>query len=278
VYGFARTFVVLESFWEGPKWLIALKMGAVYLAGGWLVWRGRSAFGALPRPAACVLGACLAFAAVQATLGVYYFGSDSERWVFLAPLVWVGLGVAAAALPWQGRAGAFAGVAALAAANLVLGIWPSATDGSVEQRVLAFDRATGGDALVVTPGHDWLSYYTLYRPEAEGRVEVVSLINLALKRPDDADGLLADVARRAERAREAGRPVVLVRVLDPKESPLEDPWQGLGHLGMPFEKVRAWAKRYEWDTFRLDEPRRTQAWRLKPAPAGFAASAGANGS
>jgi hypothetical protein len=264
-YGLARTFVFLEFFWAAPKWVIALK-GAVFLAvAAWAIRHIRPVWGRLDPPARSVRRAVLLFVALQAALGAYFFGSDTERWVFIAPLLWLALADAVSlASASQQRLAALI-VGAMFTVNLVQGIWPAATDRSTEARVRALAEILPGKAVVViTPGEDWLGYYHYFTGE---RLDRLDLLDVAMRTRDDHAAFYAEIERRIDRAREAAGTVLMIRVIDPSENYRVSAWQALAAFGYQPPQVREWFGRYRWDEMRLNDPAHTRVYRLRaPAP------------
>jgi hypothetical protein len=109
VYGFARTFLFLEFFYGAPRWVIAFKGVFLLAIVFWLAWRAAVIRGRAPH-AVPRFGLALApFLLLQAAVGVRFFGSDTERWIFIAPAVWLALG---AWVPGLSRAREWWGVSA----------------------------------------------------------------------------------------------------------------------------------------------------------------------
>jgi hypothetical protein len=264
-YGFLRTLIALDSFWTAPLAQTVLKAGGMLLGFGWLAWQWRTHRIRLSRLLRTLTIALVPFAALQIGLGVYYFGSDSERWVFLMPVCWLIAGAGAAELPARQRMLAALSVAALALVNLTQGIGPLATDRSTPERVRALTRLLDRPGVVVTPGHDWLSYFHFFAPEQRD-TEILSLFLLAREHPGEPDAVLGEVRRRLDAARRNSRPVLLLRVLDPHENFHEDPWQMLAGLGLGPRQTRAWFNRFTWQAIALDDDARTPLFRLTGGP------------
>lgn len=245
-YGFARTIVVLESLWSASHAWIAVKAGALVVATGWLGWQGARFRRQLSPEGRTLLLALIPFTALQTLLGVWYFGSDSERWIFIMPVVWLAIGAIVATLPVRKQVIAATGVAILGAVNLCTGIGPLATDHSTEERVRVLVDHAEMPTLVITPGHDWLSYLSFYAPDAR-HVEVMSLFALARKHEGNADALFREVTARMDDANRQGRSVLLIRVLDPQENFREDPWQLLETLNCGPRRLQGWFQQRTWE-------------------------------
>jgi hypothetical protein len=145
LYGVARTLVYspypYEASW--PRVIACFLVGAGALA----VMLALGRRGGAPLGRAVTLGWLLPYAAV----GVAFFPSDPERWIFLLPLGW--LSVAAAA-----RARATWGLACvLVCVNLALWL-PRAADDSWRRRAEAASAHLRPGDLVVSPGHGWDEY------------------------------------------------------------------------------------------------------------------------
>jgi hypothetical protein len=151
--------------------------------------------------------ATLAWALPYALVGVAFFASDAERWIFLLPLAW--LSVAAA----RGRARVALGLAAaLFALNLM--VWlPHARDLSWRDRARAAGRfALDGD-LIVSPGHGWDEYVGFYEGVAVGHFPLVYHAG----RLGSAAAMKAQLAADLDDARRRGHRALLVRFDDPHD-------------------------------------------------------------
>jgi len=260
VYGFARTFLFLEFFYGAPRWVIAFKGVFLLAIVLWLAWRvavirGRAPH-AMPR-----FGLALApFLLLQAAVGVRFFGSDTERWIFIAPAVWLALGAWVPAFPARSRAGVVGLLVLLFSVNLVQGVWPLATDTQVQERVAALRAVLPEKSLVITPGQDWFDYYRYFT----GRdTPSISLIDLALRHGRNPDAFWGHLRRSVEEARRAGTPVVLLRVLDGDENVRGTPWPELAAFDYTPERIREWAGTYTWVEQQLGDARRTRIYWLR---------------
>lgn len=260
LYGVARTFVYLEFFWEAPTWVIALKGLGLVAAGVWATWRIRSTWGRLSSTAKTVLGSLLPFVLLQAVFGIYFLGSDTGGWIFIAPLAWLVLAAHLSVQPLPQRRIAAVGVCLLFMINLVQAVWPAATDSATKARVLALDSLLPAQKLLITPGEDWADYYYYYTSK---HLDGLGLLDLAILHRDDHAAFYRDLEQHIADAREAKRPVVMIRVLDPSENYKRMPWQELEALGYPADRFRLWAQRYQWEEQRLSDPERTRIYMLR---------------
>lgn len=260
VYGFARTFVYLEFFWAAPKWIIALKSLGLAAAGVWTTWGIRSMWDQLSPTAKAVLGSLSAFVLLQAVFGVYFFGSDTERWIFIAPVVWLALAGHLSHLAFQRRRIAAVAVCFMFTINLIQAIGPAATDAATKTHVLALNRWLPAQALLITPGQDWTGYYYYYTSK---RLETVGLLGLAMQHRDDTRGFYRELEARIADARKAKRTIVMIRVLDPSEDYNRTPWQELADLGYLPDRLRRWFQQYRWKEQRLIDPERTRIYWLR---------------
>jgi hypothetical protein len=260
VYGFARTFLFLEFFYDAPRWVIAFKGVFLLAIVFWLTWRVSVIRGRAPHAVPRFALALTPFLLLQAAVGVRFFGSDTERWIFIAPAVWLALGAWVPAFPGGARAVMVGLLALLFAVNLVQGIWPLATDTQVQERVVALGAVLPEKALVITPGQDWFGYYRHFT----GRDTLsISLITLALRHGRNQDEFWGHLRRSVEEARRAGTPVVLLRVLDRDENLKATPWQELAAFGYGPERIREWAATYRWVEQQLGDARRTRIYWLR---------------
>lgn len=280
LYGFARTFVYLEFFWDAPKWVIAFKSLGILAAAVWATRGIRSVWGQLSPTAKAVIGSLLGFVLLQVAFGVYFFGSDSERWIFVAPVVWLVLAAHLSRQPLSQRRIAAVGVCLVFAINLALAIWPAATESATKARVLALDKLLPAHALLISPGGDWSDYYQFFTAKTLERVTLDGVADFmadplpiveaqgglqipAILSGDDHAGFYQTLDRRIAAAREARGAVVMIRILDPTENFKRSPWQVLESMGYPAERIRRWAQRYQWEERRLSDPEHTRIYWLR---------------
>lgn len=256
IYGFARNFLYLESFWTAPRWVILLKGLALLATGGWLVWHWRSNRTRFSDPACIILGSLLGFVLCQALLGVYFFGSDTERWVFLTPIVALALAAITDAWPAKQQQVCAICLLVLALVNLAQGIWPLATNHNAEERVVALSALVTEDTLVISTGNDWTSHYSFYVPGS--KLDRISLMDLAVRHKDEHEAYFQELAERMQQAHRAGRRVLLIRVLDESDDLQETPWPELARYGYTPQQIRAWFRSYPWMAIQLSDP--TNTW------------------
>jgi len=260
LYGFARTFVYLEFFWDAPKWVVALKILGFLAAAVWATRGIRSVWTRLSPTAQVVLGSLSVFVLLEVAFGVYFYPSDTERWIFILPVIWLVLAAHLSLLDVRRRRIAAAGLALMFAINLVQAIWPAATDSAPKDRVQALDAVLPRDALAVTPGQDWLDYYRYYTSRD---LDSLDLVVMAIQHGGDPAGFYAKLDAGIAAARRAGRSVVMIRILDPTENYRRSPWPDLDALGYPAERIRLWAQRYQWEERRLTDPEGTRVYWLR---------------
>ncbi len=262
LYGFARTFVYLEFLYTGRLWLIAAKLAGFLVAALWATYCFTRVFPRINPLALTVLGSLVPTVLLLGVLGISWFPSEPERWVFVLPPIWLALGATLSLLSVRARALAGGVVALLFVVNLVDGILPLRADTAARDRVLALRRALPPGSLVLTPGHDWVDYYHFFTGT---RVETLSLITLAIEHRGDDAAFFRDLDRRLDQALAAGRPVASIRILDPEETGRLTPWLELNTFGYPIERLRGHLARRRWEESRLDDPSRTRVhWLLGP--------------
>jgi hypothetical protein len=143
IYGAAKALVYSPYTYEA-SW--AQVLGCFAAGALALIFLLRLAWGKMP------LGknATLAWVAAYGAVGVAFFPSDHERWIFLLPVLWLSV---AAASPRRVAAAALA----LVAVNLVLWVPRARDDRWRKQAEAATAHLQMGD-LVVSPGHGWDEY------------------------------------------------------------------------------------------------------------------------
>jgi hypothetical protein len=217
LWGMARSLVYAPYLYEASrvKVVVASSLGALFaLALIASSWRGPS-----PISRAAVLAWVLPYGAV----GLAFFASDSERWIFLLPLAW--LLVAARARPDR----VLVIAAGLIVANCVFWL-PTARDARAVDQARAYASSLRAGDLVVSPGHGWDESIVLY---ADDVVPFPLVYHAALR--GDLDGLARDLDAAMAAAHARGARVVLARMND--DSVLG--WKELAVLGIDREAVYA---------------------------------------
>jgi hypothetical protein len=175
--------------------------------------------------------------APYALLGVLFFGSDSERWLFVLPVLWLLAAVALAIRPGRARIAVWV-LAYLAAANLCTGIWPQHRDaGGTRARAESVAHLLHPGDLLVFPGHSWDEYVSWYaRPEL--KIEPFPFVYYAAR--DGFDACWARLDREVAAARARGGQVIAVRLFDDDETAEPDPrgFDELAALGMGKSRLR----------------------------------------
>ncbi len=224
VYGMAKTLVYAPYPYQAPwsRVIAQTALGVGALAA--IVWLGRRPGRARPLPAL----AAAAWIAPYAIVGIAFFASDNERWLFLLPPAWLFAGAGAETSPRALRA-ACAVVAALLALDLALGL-PLARESEMRDRADAVAAQVRAGDLVVSPGHSWDEYIGFYQGVDVDRFPMIYFCG-------DLGGpaaMRAELARRVADARARGARVFLARVDEPDGA---DGWKELALFGVSPENV-----------------------------------------
>jgi len=194
LYGASKALVYSPYLYEAswPRVLAHFACGALALAALLVIARRARPLGR---------AVALAWLIPYGLLGLAFFPSDAERWIFLLPLLWLSVACA-------GRArAALLVVTLMFAANLV-GWLPVARDRTARERAAAASRVTHAGDLVIFPGHGWDEYLGfLDGPAVEPYPLVFHAARLGGRAP-----LCADLAAAIARARSAGHAVLLARL------------------------------------------------------------------
>jgi hypothetical protein len=261
-YGFARIFLFLEFFDVAARWILLLKGLALLLAGGWALYWLAPRLSRLPGAAQLVLLSHIPFVLLHSVFGVLWYPSEPERWIFFLPLIWAAVGATVPLLPARQRLVAATAVAAMACVNLASAIWPMAADTSMRDRALALQRALRPGAVMVRPGHDWFGYYGFF---TQSRLPTITLLDLAREHPQDPSAFAEELSRRLRQFEAEGRPIALIRVFDPSDTPNSDPWPQLVLLGYGRAQMQKLLRAEDWEETRLDDAARTRLyWRRGP--------------
>jgi hypothetical protein len=159
IYGLAKSLVYSPYLFESdaPRLLGQFLLGLLPLT-------ALAAFAILKRRALPPLDwkLYLVYAAPYVLTGVIFFGGDSERWLFVLPLLWLLAATLMALEPRRHRL-AVVVIAYLALVNLVTGIRPAQLDaGGVRSRAVEAGHLFHDGDLIVFPGHSWDEYVSFY--------------------------------------------------------------------------------------------------------------------
>jgi hypothetical protein len=204
-------------------------------------------------------------------MGLYYYPSDPERWLFLIPALWLLIGMAwDQYIPPLGRQTiAWESPIVLAAIVFGLGAYNAAAllPGALRSRQLDslryLSRVTTPDDLVISPagiGSRLLDFY-LDRP-IQGR----DLSAWALSREHGADlkGIQADLAGQIDRTLQTGRQVFVFGFIGERlEKQRGHPWAHLLHDCGP-ETFRSVLDQYQYDLIYPSSREHISTVRLKP--------------
>jgi hypothetical protein len=216
LYGLSKAIIVSPYLYEAdaPKLLGQFTLGLLPLfALGALLIARRKKLPSLPWKS------LLVWIAPYALLAIFFFGSDSERWIFVLPALWWIASALLAELP--GRVIAIALLGYLSIFNLILGVGPAHRDTWTRHRAEMVGALVRDHDLLVFPGHSWDEYVSFF---SHKDVEPFPFSYYAAR-----DGLAACV-RRLEKevstTRARGGRVLAIRLFDDHD---EDP-RGIDEL------------------------------------------------
>jgi hypothetical protein len=226
VYGLAKALVYAPYLYEAdaPKLLGQFLLGlAPLVAIGIALARAR------PMLDYRTLGA---WTLPYAALALFFFGSDSERWIFVLPALFIVAGARLAGDPRR-RALGLAACGYLALVNLGTGIWPAHRDSGVRSRAQAAASLLRDGDLAVFPGHSWDEYVGFYGDRA---IEPFPIAYYAAR--DGVDAGFRRLELELARAAARGGRVFALRVYDDDD---EDPrgFAELKQLGLDRARLRA---------------------------------------
>jgi hypothetical protein len=227
IYGLAKSIVWSPYLYEADaqKLVGQLLLGLVPLLGfAALLWSRRRALPPLPWR----LG--LTWIAPYTVLGIFFFGSDSERWLFVMPALWLAAAALVALRPDRLRVAVVA-LAWIGLFNFTTGIWPAHRDDWPKKQAIAAGAQLHDGDLVIFPGHSWDEYVSFY---AKAKVEPFPIVYYAAR--DGARAGWERLARDAARVRAHGGHLYAIRIFDDDPDPRG--WAELAALGLDRQKVR----------------------------------------
>jgi hypothetical protein len=208
LYGLCRSLLWSPSLdqTDMPRLLGQLMLGLLVLGVlTGLALRHRRALDGLPLQTLSWL------AAPYVALALVFFGSDTERWIFCLPVLWL-LAAVAIDATLAPRRWALLLVGYLALANFALGLWPAHYDVRAKLRAIRAAEAMTQDALVLFPGHDWDEYVSFYGDERGQHLEPFPLSYYLAR--DGEERMWERLDREVGAARARGHQVYGVRLFD----------------------------------------------------------------
>lgn len=141
-------------------------------------------------------------------VGVAFFGSDPERWLFVLPALWL---IAAELVLRSRRRLRLVALTLvyLGAVNLVTAIWPAHVDAWPKQRAEAVAGLLRDGDLLLFPGHSWDEYVSFY-----GAAHIVPFPFSYYAARDGIESCLGRAGREIERARARDGRIYAVRLFD----------------------------------------------------------------
>jgi len=261
IYGLCRSLVWSPYLHEAdaPRLIGQLLLGIALLFGFLRIVLGhRSALIGLP------LGPFAWLVLPYVLLALLFFGADTERWIFVLPILWIVVGVALDALSAR-RIWAPLTIGYLAVLNLSLAIWPQHRDGSSRLLAERAAQALSEGDLLVFPGHSWDEYVSFY---ARQPIEPFPLSYYAAK--DGQARMWARLDREVASARARGHHVFAVRLFDEHREVADDPagYAELRAIGLSRASLRAQLEQRFVVVHLTDEASRpgTALVRLDPVP------------
>jgi hypothetical protein len=173
--------------------------------------------------------------APYAVFGIFFFGSDSERWLFVLPPLWLLAAAQVAMLTRRARWAALI-LVYIGGLNFVTAVAPQHRDDHVRARATAAGKSLKDGDLLIFPGHSWDEYVSFY---ADVKVEPFPVSYYAAR--DGVDGMWSRLQRDVERIRAEGGRVMVARIFDEGEEEAGDPrgWDELLPLGLTRARLRA---------------------------------------
>ncbi len=221
LYGIAKTLVYSPYPHEASWWRVAVQtlLGLVTMSlAAWLVLQAQPPF------SKWVLSAWIV---PYSVVGITFYASDNERWLFLLPPLWLTVGQAAeGARPRRVAVGL---LVLLTVFDLGLGL-PVARDATVRDRATALSGHLRRGDLVISPGHGWDEYLGFFQ---EIPIEPFPLVYFC-GHLGSAEAMRRDLAHRAIAARARRARIFLAR-LDSVDGP--DGWKELRAFGVTPENV-----------------------------------------
>jgi hypothetical protein len=162
-----------------------------------------------------------------AAVGLGFYASDAERWMFLLPLLWLTVATT------RRHAGLALGIAVLLG-TLNLAVWlPYARDTSFRDRARAVSSHLSAGDLIVSPGHGWDEYIGIYEGPPVGHFPLV----FHAGQLGSAEAVRSTLAEHIRDTRAGGHRVFLARFSDDASDPMG--WKELRQFGITRDSAPA---------------------------------------
>jgi hypothetical protein len=226
LYGLSKAIVWSPYLYEADaqKLIGQFVLGLLPLLALLIAWQLR------PRPSLDGKLA-IAWALPYTLLGIFFFGSDSERWLFVLPIGWLHAGVLAAGSARRTRTAAVM-LVWVGAFNLFTGVGPAHRDTEWKQRAESVAAQLSDGDTVIFPGHSWDEYISFY---GKKKLWPVPLVYYAAR--DGVDEGWQRFEREVANALMRGGRIYAVRIFDGDGDPRG--WQELQLLGVDRARVRS---------------------------------------
>ncbi|MCS7044940.1 MAG: hypothetical protein NZO58_01160 [Gemmataceae bacterium] len=273
-YGWLRTFVWLPPSWELTKFYAAgYAVGLVVVLGlaALVAWRGCAL-----RRRTGVLALASLVAIPFVGMGIAYFPSDPERWLFLVPIAWLVAGwiwadyqppATAWLTPGVARGMLVVVVAGVAVVNVAVKLWPEARHNRERQGAVRLAAIVQENDLIIAPSQLSLTYQEF----VIGRflnAEILPLDMLMLhEQPHDVKAGQDILRQRVQSALAEGRRVFVTALLGEKLQPGRGyPWAWVEPAGYTPESVLGVLREFQVDEAVPATPEHTGTYRLRPQP------------
>jgi hypothetical protein len=246
-YGFVRTFAWLVPYLELTWTFAVVYISAFVLSGLLIAFIASRGFLANLGKYGWATFLILLIVVPFSAMGVYYYGSDSERWLFLMPVVWFILGVIwtdyrpapdAWLSPGMARGLLAVLVLVMGSYNVLFKIWPEARSSKdYEGLVDLQQRAGSNDLIVAASGIRGITEEFILRQRLHGEVLGLDELMLVKHKSDVAAGQ-ADLRAQVRKALTEGRRVLVFGLLEEGLSEGRGyPWAWVQPLGYTPEKM-----------------------------------------
>jgi hypothetical protein len=229
IYGLARSLVYSPYLYESdaPKLIGQFLLGFLLLIG--LCALAISRRKVLPE---LEYRMGIVWIAPYSILALFFFGSDTERWIFVLPALWILAAVCVGTLEHRRLAAALV-LAFLLVLNLQTGILPQKRDADdTRGRAEASARLLKRGDLVIFPGHSWDEYISFF-----ARVEVEPFPVAYYAARDGAAACAERLKREIDLAHARGGRVLAARIFDELDEDRRG-WDELAALKLPRAAVR----------------------------------------
>ncbi|MBI5183479.1 MAG: hypothetical protein HY999_03855 [Nitrospinae bacterium] len=197
---------------------------------------------------------------------IFFFSSDTERWVFILPPLWLIFALSITArksdkqINLKQRCGIIIILIIIFGTNLVTTVYPMHRQDSRIKRSTFLARYIKDGDLIITPGHDQTDFIWLYNGI---KCDVLELTYVVGGLKGEKNSIFEYMDREIYYKLTAGQRIFLIRIFDdPKNREMIYGWKEITPLGIRREDFVSYFSRYNYTPIAFYEKEGLTLWEL----------------